>query len=119
MKRINDLKELNEVRAALQQQAATEKDKVVVRIAMATCSIASGSAPVLAIFQERLPRQPVEFVIKSTGCTGLCHSEPTVEVTLPGKAPVMFGKVNEARAVEIVEKYIGRGEPVAGVVEEE
>lgn len=119
MNRINSLSELNALRASLKQQtAAEEKSKILIRIAMATCSIASGSAAVLESFAEQMPRQPVEFVIKSTGCTGLCHSEPTVEVTLPGAAPVMFGKVKASKVSEIINKFILKGESVEGVIKE-
>jgi len=38
-------------------------------------------------------------------------------VTLPGKAPVMFGHVDVKKATDIVNDYIKNGKPVEGIVE--
>jgi NADP-reducing hydrogenase subunit HndB len=37
---------------------------------------------------------------------GLCHSEPTVEVVVPGMPRVIYGRVDAAVAKEIVNKHI-------------
>jgi NADP-reducing hydrogenase subunit HndB len=47
---------------------------------------------------------------------GYCYPEPTVEVTLPGQEPVVFGDVGEKKADEIIEKYIKTGELVDGII---
>lgn len=39
-----------------------------------------------------------------------------MEVILPGKEPVMFGNVDNAKADEILDKYIAKGEFVEGVI---
>jgi NADP-reducing hydrogenase subunit HndB len=41
---------------------------------------------------------------------GYCFAEPTVEVQLPGKEPVVFGKVSTQRAEQIVDRFIIKGE---------
>jgi NADP-reducing hydrogenase subunit HndB len=45
-----------------------------------------------------------------------CYAEPTVEVTVPGKEPVIFGYVDLKKADEIIERYIRKGEPVEGII---
>ena len=118
MDKVKNTEQLKALQSALRKDAEEAASrKVIIKIAMATCSIASGAKPVLDFFKEEMPRQPLEFIIKSTGCTGLCHSEPTVEVTMPGKAPVMFGHVDVKKATEIVNDYIKGGKPVEGTVE--
>ncbi|MGC9355071.1 MAG: hypothetical protein ACP5D9_14590 [Mariniphaga sp.] len=47
---------------------------------------------------------------------GYCYAEPTVEVTLPGKEPVVFGYVNKEKAEEIIDVYIKRGELIDGII---
>ena len=47
---------------------------------------------------------------------GYCYAEPTIEVTLPGKEPVVFGHVDKAKAREIIDKYIIKGEMVDGMI---
>ena len=119
MNKVNNRNELNDLRDVLRLNRATEESKkVVIRIAMATCSIASGSTAVLEAFTEQMPRHPAEYLIKSTGCTGLCHSEPTVEITRPGSPPVMFGKVDVPKVAELINTFIIKGEPVDGVVKD-
>jgi NADP-reducing hydrogenase subunit HndB len=51
-----------------------------------------------------------------SGCMTFCHSEPTVEVTLPGKEAVVFGKLDEAGARLLVQKYLKDGELIEGVI---
>ena len=41
---------------------------------------------------------------------------PTIEVTKPGEAPIVFGWVDVKKADEIIEKYIRRGELVDGIL---
>ncbi|MDR1403744.1 MAG: 4Fe-4S binding protein [Tannerellaceae bacterium] len=40
---------------------------------------------------------------------GYCYAEPTIEVTLPGGEPVVFGFVNNAKVDNIVTHYIRKG----------
>ena len=47
---------------------------------------------------------------------GYCYAEPTVEITMPGKEPIIFGYVNQKKADEIIEKYIKDGELVEGII---
>ncbi|MCL2805594.1 MAG: 4Fe-4S dicluster domain-containing protein [Treponema sp.] len=42
---------------------------------------------------------------------GLCHSEPTVEVIVPGKPSVIYGMVDAALAKEIIQKHIQGNQP--------
>ena len=118
MEKIRKYDELKKLGTELKNRKNSEgSEKVVIRVAMATCSIASGSKPVLDFFTQEMPKQPVDFTLISTGCTGLCHSEPTVEITLPGKEPVMFGKVDVKKAGEIINEFIKAGKTVDGIIE--
>ena len=117
MKTIKVFSGLKVITEELKIRSEGDKKKVRICIAMATCSIASGSGKVLEYFREQMPKQPVDFLIKPTGCMGLCHSEPTVEVTLPGSDPVVFGKVDVERAGLIIDNYIKAGKLIDGVIE--
>jgi NADP-reducing hydrogenase subunit HndB len=37
---------------------------------------------------------------------GLCHSEPTVEVIVPGMPPVIYGRVDAEVTKSIIQKHI-------------
>ncbi|WP_053985359.1 (2Fe-2S) ferredoxin domain-containing protein [Niameybacter massiliensis] len=90
---------------------------VVVRVAMATCGIASGAREVMNYFAELVRDEKVDnVVITQSGCMGYCYAEPTIELTLPGKEPVVYGNVDKAKAKEILEKHILGGEMVDGII---
>src|SRR5512140_2933135 len=79
---------------------------VQVKVAMATCGIASGARTVMEFFQEQLERRNIAAIVTQTGCMGYCYAEPTIEVKLPGQEPVVFGFVDLKRADQIIEKYV-------------
>lgn len=96
---------------------AVNPDTIVqVKVAMATCGIASGAKAVMEFFQEQLDRRSVAAVVTQTGCMGYCYAEPTIEVKLPGQDPVVYGFVDLKRADQIIEKYIKTGEFVDGII---
>ena len=65
---------------------------------------------------DELERQGIEAVVTQTGCMGYCYAEPTIEVTVPGKEPIVFGYVDKFKATEIIEKYIIHNELVDGIL---
>jgi NADP-reducing hydrogenase subunit HndB len=99
------------------KKEATSQEKIVVNVSLATCSIASGGNMVMEVMKDEVARQGinnVEFVM--SGCMTYCHSEPTVEVALPGKSPVVFGKLDESGARQLVQKYLKNGEITGKVI---
>ena len=63
----------------------------------------------LTVFAEELVKAGVrEVSIRHTGCMGLCHSEPTVEVAVPGMPTVIYGNVNGETGRKIVQQHIVR-----------
>jgi NADP-reducing hydrogenase subunit HndB len=91
-------------------------NNVQVKVAMATCGIASGAKPIMEFFVEQLDRRNIPGIVTQTGCMGYCYAEPTVEIKLPGKEPVVFGFVDLKRADMIIEKYIKEGELIDGII---
>ena len=122
MTRIASIKELSERRDFLRSrmraraQAGNSESVIQVKVAMATCGIASGARPVFEYLREELEKRNIPALVTQTGCMCYCYAEPTIEVTIPGKAPVMFGLVNQKKADEIIEKYIRKGEEVEGTI---
>ncbi len=122
MSKIKSLSELKNLRNNLKsgldirEKADDPTSRVQIKVAMATCGIASGAKDVMDFFTEQLVRRNVDGIVTQTGCMGYCYAEPTIEVTLPGKEPVVFGEVDESKADEIIEKYIKTGELVDGII---
>jgi len=70
----------------------------------------------MEFMMEELEKRGIDSVITQTGCMGYCYAEPTIEVTMPGKEPVVFGYVDTKKADEIIEKYIKNNELVDGII---
>jgi NADP-reducing hydrogenase subunit HndB len=89
---------------------------VQIKVAMATCGIASGARAVMNAFVEKIKKEKIPAVVTQTGCMGYCYAEPTVEVKKPGMDPVVFSYVDVAKAEEIVDKYIRNNELLDGIL---
>jgi len=122
MSKITSLADLKKKREELKSgpglhgKAIYSDNVVQVKVAMATCGIASGARTIMEFFLEQLDRRNIAAVITQTGCMGYCYAEPTIEVKLPGQDPVVFGFVDLKRADQIIEKYIKTGELVDGII---
>ena len=100
----------------LRERSDNLEKLVQVRVAMATCGIASGAKTVMDYMITELEKRNIASVVTQTGCMGYCYAEPTIEVTLPGKEPIVFGYVDSKKADQIIEKYIKNGELVEGII---
>jgi len=119
IKTLADLKRKQEevrARISLRDKAENPESLVQVKVAMATCGIASGAKEVMEFFALELDKRGIDAVVTQTGCMGYCFAEPTVEITLPGREPMVFGYVNPKKADEIIERYIKNGELVDGII---
>ena len=122
MNKIKSLADLKKIRDE-QQSGMQSREKgelagnlVQVKVAMATCGIASGAKETMEFMSEALEKRGVDAIVTQVGCMGYCYAEPTIEVTLPGEDPIVFGGVNREKADEIIELYIKGGELVDGII---
>ncbi len=117
MSKITSVADLKKIQEECKAKQAAKADKIIVNVSLATCSIASGGKTVLEAMKNEAAKQGISNVeYMQSGCMTYCHSEPTVEVTLPGKDPVCFGKLDEAGARLLVQKYLKNGEQVGTVI---
>ena len=111
---------LDALRARREDILARQKarnGKIVINVSLATCSIAAGGKVALEAMQDEVALNGIANVeFMQSGCMTFCYAEPTVEITLPGKDPVVFGGVDEAKARELVTEYVMKGEPVEGII---
>lgn len=119
VKSLADLQKLKtdlQSKVDLREKGDGAENLVQVKVAMATCGIASGAKQVMEFFMDELEKRSISAVVTQTGCMGYCYAEPTVEIKLKGQDPVVFGEVDSKKADEIIEKYIKTGELVDGVI---
>lgn len=100
----------------IRENSNSPESLVQIRVAMATCGIAAGARTVMNTLIEKLEKEKIPAVVTQGGCMGYCYAEPTIEVKVPGKDPVVFGKVDAAVAEDIVVKYIKNGELIDGII---
>lgn len=106
---LDDLKKLREQKAAAYAPRQMENKDTRLIVGMGTCGIAAGAKETFNVFVEELDRAGLANVaVRQTGCMGLCHSEPTVEVVVPGMPTVVYGKVDAETARKIVQQHLGR-----------
>jgi NADP-reducing hydrogenase subunit HndB len=101
---------------SLRERSETPESMVQIRVAMATCGIASGAKIVMDYLVNELDKRNIPAVVTQTGCMGYCYAEPTIEVTRPGNDPLVFGYVDSKKADQIIEKYIKNGELIEGII---
>jgi NADP-reducing hydrogenase subunit HndB len=119
IKSLADLKKIqDQVKAKidLRERANNPEAMVQVKVGMATCGIASGAKEVMDVMIEEFEKRSIDAVVTQTGCMGYCYAEPTIEVTKPGQEPIIFGFVDEKKAVEIISKYVVNNELVEGII---
>jgi NADP-reducing hydrogenase subunit HndB len=119
IKTLDDLKRLKDElksKIELREKSSKSEQLVQIKVAMATCGIASGAKVIMEFMIDELQKRNIDAVVSQTGCMGYCYAEPTIEVTLPGKEPLVFGDVTKIKADEIIEKYIKNGQLVDGII---
>jgi len=121
IKSLADLKKLqSEVQSKikLREKGDNPEKLIQIKVSMATCGIASGAKETMTFFIDELDHQGIDAIVTQTGCMGYCYAEPTIELTLPGQSPVVYGYVNKAKAQEIIDKHIKLNEMVDGIIPE-
>ncbi len=119
IKSLADLKKMQENLRAKFDLSGNSIDpdaKINVKVAMATCGIASGAKEVMEVFIEEFAKRNIDAVVTQTGCMGYCYAEPTVEITKPGNEPITFGYVDVKKASKIIDKYVLNNELVDGII---
>ena len=81
--------------------------RIQIIVGMGTCGIAAGAKDTMSAFMDALESENLhDVVVKQTGCMGLCHAEPTVEVIMPEMPTVIYGNVDGPTAKDIVHSHI-------------
>jgi NADH-quinone oxidoreductase subunit F len=81
-----------------------------IAVGLGSCGIAAGAQALFEQLQRRVDPQRVR--LEATGCAGLCHREPMLEVYSPGGERFTYVQLDAAGVDQIVEQHLGRNEPV-------
>lgn len=119
LKSLDDLKKMREKLHSdinIRENSNDPENLPQIKVSMGTCGIAAGAKEVMSAFITVLNEEKIDAVVTQSGCMGYCNAEPTIEITLPGKEPIVYGYVTPERVYEIVNKYIREGKLVEGII---
>lgn len=85
--------------------------ETIVRVGLASCGIAAGAGKVKEALESVKAKEHGNFIIKKTGCIGMCYNEPLVEV-IDQTGSYLYGNVDPEKAIAIFHQHILRSEPV-------
>jgi NADP-reducing hydrogenase subunit HndB len=105
---LEELRALRDSKKSDLKRRDVEGKEIQVIVGMGTCGIAAGAKGTLDAFLAAIDEGKLsdQVIVRQTGCMGLCHSEPTVEVIVPDMPKVIYGNVDGAVAKEIVKTHL-------------
>ncbi len=114
VKSLEELKKIREdhmKKVKLRETGDSDEPTIEILVGMATCGIAAGSREVLNELVTQISNKGIDHIkVVQVGCMGYCHSEPTVQINMPGKEPMIYGNVDKAFVNDILEKHILAGQ---------
>ncbi len=109
---IDDLARISKrIRRTTLLREGAGKAKIIVH--MGTCGIAAGARKIMNTLLDEFKKRNVEDVIlTSSGCAGLCSSEPMMTVEVKDEAPVKYAKLTPKKVVRILSEHVEGGKVV-------
>ena len=107
---IEDLKKLRE--NAKKATALREGETTVkITVHMGTCGIAAGAREVMnALIEEMSESDRQDIRVVTSGCMGMCSSEPNVTVELKDQEPVIYQHMNRNKIRQVFKRHVLLGE---------
>lgn len=106
--------------ADIRKKAESELDirsgpkSMTITVHMGTCGIAAGARDVLSSLSDALEKSGAADVsLRRSGCAGLCDQEPMFTLIDRTGKEYRYGKLDNAKVREIVEKHVLGDKPVA------
>lgn len=107
MAQFSSCEEFKKYAADLADTPSEGAAKTRILVGMSTCGIASGAEDTFNAISEAIDERKAKNVeVVKTGCVGLCYSEPTVEIEIPGKPLVTIGNVDKKVGAELVKSLV-------------
>jgi len=98
--------QFKEYKTNIKNNKSKEKDTQII-VGLGSCGIAAGSKKTFDAFIEEIKTKGLtSIIVKQTGCMGLCETEPTVEIKMPGMPDIIYGMVTPEAAHKIIEQHI-------------
>ncbi len=107
---IDDLKKIKE-ETAKSTSLRDGKAKVKITVHMGTCGIAAGARDVMnALMEEMAQTDRQDIRVVTSGCMGMCSSEPNVTVEIQDAEPIVYQKMEANRMRQVFKRHVLLGE---------
>ncbi len=83
-------------------QASLFPNRIKITVGFASCGVAAGAQAVLNAFTTGIKKRKLDVQLQKAGCGGMCHQEPLVDIWIPGKVRLTYGKVTPDNAQSIL-----------------
>lgn len=105
-----EIKEKYKDTKLLRQVGGGKGKRIELLVGLATCGIAAGGKDTYDELDTMLKEMNLADVdLVRVGCVGSCYCEPTVQVNVPGHAPVYYGYVDREAARRIINEHVIEG----------
>lgn len=107
------IEDLKEIRESAKKKIALREGETDIKITvhMGTCGIAAGARDVMAALLEELTEADRQDIrVFTSGCMGLCSSEPHVTVEISGQDPVIYQYMDKNKMRQVFRQHVLSGE---------
>ena len=79
--------------------------EIIVKVGLASCGRAAGAMEVYDKLKDYLEQNEGAYILKRTGCIGMCFEEPIVSLSGSEIGEITLGKVNAENVINLIEEY--------------
>ncbi|NLH27888.1 MAG: NADH-quinone oxidoreductase subunit NuoF [Syntrophomonadaceae bacterium] len=83
-----------------------------IRIGLGSCGIAAGALKVKEVVEAEIQKRGLSIELKDTGCIGMCHAEPLLDLIDDQGRVFTYGYVTPEAVVKIFDEHITGQSPV-------
>ncbi len=107
---IDDLKKIKEKTAKATSVRYGEAN-IKITVHMGTCGIAAGARAVMnALMEEMAEADRQDIRVVTSGCMGMCSSEPNVTIESTEAEPIVYQKMDSNKMRQVFKRHVLLGE---------
>lgn len=99
-----------EINIAWEKETKTKIKEI--KVGLGSCGIASGADKVLKIFQAAAKKYKIPVNINITGCMGMCHKEPIIDLLDSDGNTFIYVEIDKNKAIKIIEEHVAKNIPL-------
>ena len=111
--KVSSIRDLEKLKA--KGMATLCPNTIKIMVGMATCGQSMGAGAVFDAIAKGVQKNKINALVKKTGCIGMCHEEPLVDVLLPGSPRITYSHMDKEKAAALVDA-LRKGVSLAGAL---